>query len=57
MSLLGEGTSVGAQVEMELELDVGVECRDDGLLVAVGGRGGLIRTGERVVVREINLPH
>ena len=24
---------------------VGVECRDDGLLAAVGGRGGLIRTG------------
>jgi len=23
----------------------GVECRDDGLLAAVGGRGGLIRTG------------
>jgi hypothetical protein len=30
---------------------VGVECRDDGLLAAVGGRGGLIRTGKRVVVR------
>lgn len=23
-------------------------CRDDGLLAAVGGRGGLIRTGRRV---------
>jgi hypothetical protein len=30
---------------------VGVECRDDGLLAAVGGRGGLIKTGERVAVR------
>jgi hypothetical protein len=27
-----------------VELVVGVECRDDGLLAAVGGRGGLIRT-------------
>jgi hypothetical protein len=33
----------------------GVECRDDGLLAAVGGRGELIRTGKRVVVRKINL--
>jgi hypothetical protein len=29
---------------------VGVESRDDGLLAAVGGRGGLIRTGKRVAV-------
>jgi histone H3/H4 len=36
------------------ELIAGVECRDDGLLAAVGGRGELIRTRAAVVVRKIN---
>jgi hypothetical protein len=34
----------GEVVELVVERVVGVECRDDGLLAAVGGRGGLIRT-------------
>ena len=34
---------------------VGVECRDDGLLAAVGGGGRLIRTSAPCCVREINL--
>jgi hypothetical protein len=35
-----------------------VECRDDGLLAAVGGRGGLITSARGVLwLREINLPY
>jgi hypothetical protein len=42
------GVGVGWVVSLESRVDeliVGVECRDNGLLAAVGGRGGLIRTG------------
>lgn len=35
----------------------GVECRDDGLLAAVGGRGGLITTAGVLWCAQINLPH
>jgi hypothetical protein len=45
---VGSGVEVGWVVSLEGRVDelvVGVECRDNGLLAAVGGRGGLIRTG------------
>jgi hypothetical protein len=54
VELVGGLVGVGEVVALERELVVryvGVESRDDGLLAAVGGRGGLIKTGRRVVVR------